>query len=170
MAACPSCGAEILVGTWPFCPHGSILPGTAQGFEPVAVFKDSRGHFLFPGRAAQKPPAGYQRIELRTTAAVRKFEAEYGRTLKREHQAVAARDEAMYQVTRKPRLDQLRRELPHLSPRLRDVAQRVLERAAARSASADAARHNPGFYVEPFSKDQSNRMPWHDQDSRGKRK
>src|SRR5689334_12957391 len=132
MTSCLLCGATLAIGSWPWCPHGSVLPSDAQPFEAVAIFKNAEGHYIFPGRSSQKPPAGYERVELRTTVAVRKFEAEYGRILKRERQAAYARNEAMFQTTRKPRLDKLRQEFPNLSPSQRAIAQRVLERAASR--------------------------------------
>lgn len=66
MSACDKCGAEVEIGDWPFCPHGSIYHGKAQRFDPIVVWQSNTDSekYSFPGQANEPVPAGYHAVEI----------------------------------------------------------------------------------------------------------
>src|SRR5512146_2376325 len=66
---CPECkGKSSLV----FLPKRQ----NAQNFDPVVIFRGPKGKVRFPGRANAPTPKGYERVELRTSHEIHKFERE----------------------------------------------------------------------------------------------
>ncbi len=169
MTPCSQCGQPISIGEWPFCPHGYAGEGNAQHFEPVVYFEDAGGNRLFPGRTSERPPVGYTRKELTTISAVRAFEKSENRKLYEQHHDSKMREQIVYDLERKPKIEAVRARMSSMSPAERACAERLLERVSRRSFSSEASRYDAGFHVEPFSRDASNRRPWNDVDAVGRR-
>ena len=53
MSTCSKCGAEVMIGDWPFCPHGATFHGNAQRFDPIVVWQSNSDSekYSFPGPA-----------------------------------------------------------------------------------------------------------------------
>ncbi len=168
MPKCSQCGDEIFIGSWPFCPHGYAGESNAQHFEPVVYFQSPSGHRIFPGRTSEAAPAGYVRHELRTIRQVRNFERDENRKLYEQHHDSKLREQIIYEAERKPRIEAVRARMASMNPAERACAERLLERVSRRSFSSEASKYDAGFYVEPFSRDASNRRPWNDVDAVGK--
>src|SRR6202021_2116849 len=63
MNTCLSCGNELHVGDWPFCPHGPLREVNARRFsEPILVFESPTppGDASAPASNTDPPPAGYR--------------------------------------------------------------------------------------------------------------
>ena len=71
---CEKCQQELKIGDWPFCPHGSLRSRAAEYGQPTIVYKNQKGDCYFPTGSNSKPPAGYEKHELRTQHERDKFE------------------------------------------------------------------------------------------------
>ena len=159
MATCSSCGKRIEIGWWPMCEQGHepTRGRDAQDFIPPVVFQNAEGHTLFPGRSDEKPPAGYQAVELRTTSEIRKFEREFGERLHNDEQNNMLLEQLRHDFYQRPKAQELRTKLDRLPPNLRAYAEAALARHDRRSFSTDATRQRPAAFFEAFSNDASNR-------------
>src|SRR5439155_4833023 len=97
---CKHCGEHIEIGSWPWCVpgrgHESTRRSNVSRFDPVVIFKDSDGQYRFPGNASDPTPKGSERIELRTTAQVRRFEHEMSAREKRQAESKMERRDAFF--------------------------------------------------------------------------
>jgi hypothetical protein len=161
MAKCKDCGRRLKIADWPFCPHGTTLRSDAQGFIPPVVFvstnRRSHAPVLFPGRSDAKCPDGYTRKELRTVSEIRAFEKQYGALQKEKRHAILQNEQAAYEGWAKDARARLQRAAAQGSPNMRLIAQMALAKMGRKDFSGQAARYDPGFTVEAFSYDQSNR-------------
>lgn len=161
MPTCSECGQAINVGDWPYCEKGGghrrARGGDAMGYIPPVVFRNAEGHTLFPGRSDERPPAGYQAVELRTARQREKFEKEFMERLKNDHQNEQLVEQLRNDFYSKPRIDALKQRMETLPPNLRGYAERAIERHNRRSVSYDAARYEPKTFFEAFHMDASNR-------------
>ena len=86
MRACRKCGEEVVIGDWPFCPHGSTLSRNAlvHARERAVVFHNpATGEYRYPGRndvpmGPRLEKLGYERKELGSLAALQRHERETG--------------------------------------------------------------------------------------------
>lgn len=160
---CPDCGA----------PTTQIhLPSAIrQAPDPVVVFRGPDGTFRFPGdangaSAARYARDGFERIELRGHADVRRFEKvmnahEYSRAARRvEHQQ-------QFREQREKHLrGELRQKMQSMSERGRELA-RVVMRENDRKPRERVQDAN--FHVEVYSLDRSNRDESRDAQGRRRR-
>jgi hypothetical protein len=154
----------------------------AQNFEPPVIFRWPDGTPWFPGRSDEPVPEGLRREELRTTADVRKFEAEMNKreyAQWQEHQEnvdrareenISRRREDIHALMRGEgrqvtTYDEKGRErtvtLHGFSPLGRELAHIAMENANNRPRP----KFNPNFHVQIFSQDSSNRREWRDIDT-----
>jgi hypothetical protein len=138
--------------------------------DPIVVFKTPDGGFRFPGDAnclsvAKYEKMGYERVELRSAADVRRFESQvnaHDRSLasrKFEHQ------QEQREAREKTNRSELRRQMTSFSRFGRELA-RV---SMARNDAKPMKRVNePGFHSEIMSMDRSNREE--SRDSQGRRR
>ena len=160
MATCGECGQEIFIGSWPFCGpngHPPARGGDALGCIPPVIFQNSEGHILFPGRSDERPPAGYESVELRTSPQREKFEREFTARLRADHQNEQLREQLLSDYCSKPRIEELKRNLDKIPPHLKGYAKRAIQRYDQRSISYAAARHQPVGFFEAFQMDASSR-------------
>jgi len=131
----------------------------AQPFDPVVVHRDADGNYRFPGSPDAAVPAGFERVELRTTAEVRRFEGDVNRRESERHDEAAARDQGFYGRLQTQNRSDLRAAMRHMTPLGRAVA----EEAMRANDEKLRGRFDPGFHVEAFSQDSSNREPQRDE-------
>ena len=139
--------------------------------DPVIVYKASDGSFRFPGdpnglSAKTYEKQGMTRVELRGAADVRRFESQ----MTKQERSIAARKVETAHRNRELRESHLRSELRQkmasMSERGRDVA-----RAAMRfnDNKPREGTKDPGFHVEAFSYNHSNRDESRDASGRRRR-
>lgn len=180
---CPVCGA-------PSETNWDVWRNDARyAVTPVVVFQAADGSFRFPGAAdglyARKCESeGMTRVELRGWADVRRFEGQVNqqelskihRRVERQQAAMAA-GEALrrsdlfngmrngFQIPETvigPRGEHVktgRMKTVHLSARSRDIAARLIENNNNKRVRA----HEPGFHIEAYSMDRSNREQGRDE-------
>lgn len=160
--ACPVCQAA----TEQYHPP----PRARWTVDPVIVFRAPDGTFRFPGDAAGTQAGryrdqGFEQIELRGHADVRRFEKQMN---EREY-ARAQRRVEIAQHNREIRESRNRSELRHLMQSMtrfgRDVARAAMDR---NNQKPGMRAHEPGFRVEAYSEYRSNREE--SRDSQGRRR
>jgi hypothetical protein len=64
MANCKECGAEVFIGDWPWCPHGSVRGGNARRFDDIVVWQSNSDpdKYSFPGQANEPVPDGFHKV------------------------------------------------------------------------------------------------------------
>lgn len=75
MATCKECGQEVVIGDWPYCPHGSVFPETARRFDPIIVWQSNAdgNKFSFPGQPNERVPDGFHKVEITNIREADKF-------------------------------------------------------------------------------------------------
>lgn len=131
----------------------------AQSFAPVVVHKDAQGNYRFPGSPDAAVPPGFERVELRTTAEVRRFERDVNRAEAERHDGAQVREEGFYAGFKAQQRAELRAAMARMSPAGRDFAREAMRANDERPRG----RFDAGFYVESFSVDSSNREPQRDE-------
>lgn len=158
---CPSCGAETIQ---------IFLPKSASWTcDPVVVYKAPDG-FRFPGdpnslSTARYDKMGYERIELRNAADVRRFETVMN---KRELSRAARRVEAM-QAHREARESASRSELRNAMASMSERGRAVARAAMRLNDNKPRERaQSVGFHVDVYSNSRSNREE--SRDAQGRRR
>ena len=147
---CSKCGHVMQVGDWPFCGengHESTYSLNAQRFDPVVVFQDANGNHRVPGRSDVPTPAGYQRVELKTLAEVRRFEREVGVKSYQRHELAAAKDSAACEAARAKLRGELRMDMQQMSEKGRDFARFAMQQTNDRPRK----RYSSDAHLEVFS-------------------
>jgi len=165
---CDECGKTLEIGDYPFCGpdgHTTIHSRNAQVAAPTVVFKNAKGEYRLPGRDTDRPPRGFERIELRTQRQRDRFEREFGaRETSRLHDVEYGRHEAWKQTfaAHKDRLLEIKKRSS--SPVTKGFVDACL-RDAEQRANRSVGRHESGFMIESNHIDSSNRIPWMDKDT-----
>lgn len=161
--ACPTCAAATVQ---------IHLPQAARApIDPVVVYRAPDGSFRFPGdangRSAQQySKQGFERVELRSAAEVRRFE---GAMNKHEYARASRRVERMQQLS-EAREHHTRRELRHVMQSMTRFGRDVARAAMARNDNKPKLRaKDAGFHVDAFSNDRSNRDESRSPDGRRRR-
>lgn len=129
---CRRCGGTLRIGDFPFCqgsPDDHVPTGSrrAAGFDPVVYFEGPDGKLSFPGRTDQHPPQGFRRVELTSTAEVRRFERRMTQAQRLERQQDQdARGPAREQAYAQMR-SELRQAMRHMSQRNQDLARAAMD-------------------------------------------
>ena len=150
---CPTCGEPARMI---FLPRGQ----NAQNFDPVVIFRGPKGKVRFPGRANAPTPKGYERVELRTSHEVYKFEREMNAKEISRYHAKQEREERCVEPFRAALRSQLRGHARNFSQYGKDFA----SLAMSENDNRPRQRYDPGFHLEAFHYDSSNRDPWTDRD------
>jgi hypothetical protein len=159
---CPTCSSSTIQLLLP--------PQTRYFIDPVVVFRGPDGQYRFPGdanglSAANYTRQGFERVELRSAADVRRFE----KYMTKVEYARASRRVEMHQQQREQRESLTRSELRRLMPSMTEFGRQVARTAMARNDNKPRERaHDPGFHLEAFSYDRSNRDE--SRDERGRRR
>ena len=100
MAICKECGAEVLIGDWPWCPHGLIRNADSRAFQPIEVWQSNTDpeKYSFPGIADEPVPDGYHKIVISNLREGDQFTARFNelerRRLEQERQLRHTLDDA----------------------------------------------------------------------------
>ena len=135
----------------------------AQPFDPVTLFRDPtapEGQYRVPGWNDEKPPAGYEKVEIKTIReweAVTRQMSVHGRRVAEE--AYHEKQQAIDKVRAEQRAE-LRNEMRHWHGEARAFAEAALARSEARKP-----RPMPTGEVisHALEYDSSNREPWRDE-------
>lgn len=160
---CPECGA----------PTEQIhLPPRARWtIDPIVVFRAPDGTLRVPGDPTSPMTKkyarfGYERIELRSAAEVRRFEQqENSRELSLASRRTEHREQ-MRELREAESRRSLRSAMEHMSERGRDLARAMM---AQNDRAPRARTRDPGCHFEVFSFDRSNRMESRSPDGRRRR-
>ena len=158
MSLCESCGNEVFVGDWPWCPHGSVHGRFAQGFDPVVIHRDAEGNVRLPGNKSDVPPEGFERVELTTINQVRQLEAAMNGKARREWEDWKQRESEHFSGLQREGRRALRERMREMSP----LGRMFAEYAMAQNDSRRRPDFDPNFFVEVFSMDASNREAYRD--------
>ncbi len=161
---CEHCEKILKVGDYPFCPHESIYERNASVAPPTVVFRNAKGEYRFPGRDTDKPPRGFQRVELSTQRSRDRFEKEMNTRETEKLRNIEYEKREAYKRTvdlHMPRLLEIKRnsQSEH-TKRFIDVCIADSERRLGRSIKDEA-----GFRLEHNHMDAQNRVPWQDRDT-----
>lgn len=160
---CPDCGA----------PTEQIhLPrAVTWSIDPVVVYRAPDGSIRFPGDtngagAGKYDRLGYDRVELRSAADVRRFESQ----MNRAEYSRAERIMERRQAARESREKATRSDLFHAMQSMSTFGRALARAAVARNnAKAIERARDSGFHVEAFSYDRSNRSESRDAEGRRRR-
>ena len=154
MTTCGECGAELQIGDWPYCPHGSIHEQNAQHFDPIVVHRDADGAYSFPASVDAPIRPGYERVEIRTLREADRLTREVNshedaRIREAHYQSEATRD----QSRRRNRevLDRLKRRFSPAGLEFADGARRYVDQKPSRPPGS------ANFHIDVFAHDASNR-------------
>lgn len=134
----------------------------AQSFDPVLIYRDKSGHVRFPGRNQGVAPKGYEAVYLRTTQEVRNFERRMNESERKRYFEHKERQEMRFSEWTKSARSELRQKMQHMSEYGRAIAQAAMD--ANDRESGVNTRWEPGFHLEAFSVDSSNREAQYDRD------
>ena len=155
---CEKCGEAIPFGHWPFCPHGSLVPQSAQHFDPVVYHVNAEGKVRFPGAHNAPLPTGYERRELKTIGEVRAFQRRINLEEGAKIRAQVEEQCHWLETVEAANRGDLRQAMARMSPRGRAFA----ELAIAIHNNIRPQSKEAGFYIEPFEQDSSNREAYRD--------
>ena len=139
MATCKECGAEVFIGSWPWCPHGMIREANAKHFDPIVVWASNTelDKYQFPGQPNEPAPDGYHKVEITNMRQadhfVGKFNDQERQRLEGERRMRWALDDAGIKERRanedargvkSSRADALRRAVREWADRKRDARSR----------------------------------------------
>lgn len=148
----------------------------AQGFTPTTIHVNSKGEVSFPMHEHAPVPEGYVKKELRTPAEIRKFEKQMGESERRKYSEHKSREHEIMMAKQREYRKTMRQALetgsvmlrdrdgnPHrvdFSEADKDFARFCMDRHDARNYMDH--HFDPGFYLEAFSNDASNREGYSD--------
>jgi hypothetical protein len=154
MTTCSQCGAELEIGSWPYCPHGSLYAQPAQHFDPIVVHQAADGSYSFPASVDAPIRPGYRKVEIRTLREADRITRE-----------VNSREDAKIEQVHRERQSQLaanviksRAELDQAKSRFTPQGREFA--AKMREYVNQKRRPGPGranFHIDVFANDQSNR-------------
>lgn len=161
---CPTCGATTTEQWHP-------PPSTRWAIDPIVVYRAPDGSYRFPGDANGQSAAHYDqqgltRVEMRSAADVRRVERAVEQ---HEHRHMARRDELRQQLRERresANRGALRQQMPSMSRFGREVARAAMAQGDGRPRRSTVG---PGFFVEVFSQDRSNREESRDGQGRRRR-
>ena len=125
----------------------------SQGFDPVVIHRDAQGNIRYPAHINAPVPEGYQRVELRTTHEVRRFEAEVNQRERAKADMSLSQREAAFSAAQSQRRRELRSDMAHMSALGQDFAREAI----SRSNNRRAVPRDVGFHLDVFSNNSSNR-------------
>jgi uncharacterized protein YdbL (DUF1318 family) len=128
----------------------------------VLIYKDSAGHYRFPGRNQGETPKGYEPVYLKTTADVRRFEKQINESERQRYFSHKERTEAKFQEYIQESRAELRQRMRKMSAYGRELAEAAI-RQNDNCSSVDT-RFDPQFHLNAFSFDSGNRDAHYDRD------
>ena len=135
----------------------------AQSFDPVLVYKDKDGNIKFPGRNEGRTPEGYEPVYLRTTSEVRSFERQMNQRERERYFQHKEKVDGNFAPILSARRRELYSRMQQMSEAGRDFARTAIRDSDERPSVN--TRFDPGFHIEAFSNNSSNRAEWRDRDT-----
>ena len=160
---CPTCNAA----TEQFHPP----PAARAQPDPIIVYRAPDGSFRFPGDAAAHSTGkydrlGYERVELRGFADVRRFESQ----MNKRERSIMARKFERRQAAREQRESATRSELRRLMSSMTPFGRAVAREAMRRNDHKPSARTGEaGFHNDAYSNYRGNREESRDSSGRRRR-
>ena len=134
---------------------------TAQRFAPVVVHKDAEGNVRFPGHADAPLPPGFHKVELTDFHQIRKFEKEVNQRDKERaskfHEAKSFLLDGQLKENRRVMAGLVK----NFTPRGKEFYARMQE-VSKRKQQTSGRPIDPGFYIEAFTQDSTNRQGYRD--------
>lgn len=134
----------------------------AQSFTPPVVYKAKDGTYRFPGSPNSKETRrlearGFERVELRDTRSIRKFESEMNTLERQKYQAFQAGRERLYRDQRKISRDskEWQSAYSRMTPKEREFADYAMKQNDQKQFAERS--FDAGFNIQAFSYDSSNR-------------
>lgn len=156
LCAFPGCGGEAY-----YAPSFYYTSQTAQRFAPVVIHKDSEGNVRFPAHADAPLPPGFQKVELTNFNEIRRFEKEVNTKDREEaskfHNAKAELLSGQLKENRRV----MERIVEGFSPAGKKFYEKMQQVSKAKERNAGRPI-DPGFYIEAFTQDSSNRQGYRD--------
>lgn len=150
------CGKETV-----YLPSFYYTSQTAQRFSPVVVHKDAEGNVRFPGHADAPLPPGFHKVELTDFHQIRKFEKE----INAKDRERASKFHEAKSFLLDGQLKENRRVMSELvknfTPRGKEFYAKMKE-VSERKQKQGGRGIDPGFYIEAFTQDSSNRQGYRD--------
>lgn len=161
---CPTCGGELIVGSYPFCKgnpadHETVRTRMAQSIRGTVYFENAKGEVRFPPSPNSKCPNGFERKELTTLRAADKFMREQNQRERIRADENVHHENSYWSSVYKDgasKLETLLRQGRFTGQRAEYVEQKIRE---MRNHTGKATR-DPNFYIEPLVYDSSNRDSW----------
>lgn len=171
MATCKECGKEVVIGDWPFCPHGLVRGADSRPFQPIEVWQSNADpdKYSFPGEANEPVPDGYHKIVISNLREGDRFTSRFNELERRrideerhlrhtlddagvrdrrsEEDArgwVMRADGSKFHIRGNQRAENLRRAAREWADRRRE-------------ANRSRERSNPNFHIQVLSFDSGNR-------------
>lgn len=148
-----------------------LPPQSVWTLDPVVVYRAPDGTFRFPGDGNSLSTRNYdrqglERIELRSAADVRRFQSHMN---KREFAQAQRRVERLQELSER-RTREMRSELRQRMQSMSEFGKAVARAAMNRNDAKPAPRaHDPGFHVDAFENNRSNREESRDAQGRRRR-
>ncbi len=161
---CPTCGGELIIGSYPFCngnpaDHETVRTRMAQSIQGTVYFENAKGEIRFPPSANSPLPAGFEKKELTTLRAADKF-------MREQNEREKVRAEEATSNERRYWKEVYAQGASRLESMLR-AGQLTGDRAVYAENAIRQMRNyqgkkvqDPGFYIEPLVYDSSNRESW----------
>lgn len=160
---CSTCGKELEIGDYPFCPHESIYGQQAQRFDPIVLHRDpSTGEYSVPGRSNDPVPAGYEKVEITNIRQADKIVREMDRRASHDASIKQDMNRQFFDEQRKAHREQVDAEMRRRgldSGRARMLRDKVRAWADKQQEVRRARKGNPNTHFQVFAFDRSNRMP-----------
>lgn len=161
---CPTCGAELIIGSYPFCKgnpsdHDTVRTRMAQSIQGTVYFENPQGEIRFPPSPNSRVPNGFVKKELTTLHAADTF-------MREQNQRERARAEEAVHHEHRYWSEVYRQGAANLESLLR-AGRLTGDRAVYAEAAIRQMRnyqikkvHDPNFFIEPLVYDSSNRDSW----------
>lgn len=160
---CSSCGKEMEIGDYPFCPHESIYHQNSLHFDPIVLHRDpTSGEYSVPAHNRDPTPAGYERIEITNMRDADKHIRHMDTRARSEMADKRDLNRMYFEERTKERRERVDRLLSSgaFSPRARYLAEKVREFADKKRERKYNRSLDPRTHFQALSFDSSNRMSY----------
>lgn len=151
-SVCPDCGAELVLGSYPFCrgkkeDHETVRSRWAQEGSATVVYRSRTGECWYPVGDNARPPIGYEKVELHNTQERDSFEREIGERETAKFRESAHNQRTDWNKTMAMYRDKIK-ELKEMSPTGRMMADQISKDMEKREKMYDQKlKGEAGFHI-----------------------